>query len=689
MIDEARACFTLGRDHYRRGKFSLALHQFTEAITLDAEKSAYYFWRGKTFLALSRPTLALADFNQGMRLTPNSMLYCERALCYLTLNEPEKARADLEAVPPKEQTTAKYYATLSRYAFYMREPEKAQTAILQAIQTDPQQIKWLLQLCELYIRQNDLALAEANMIEAQKRDPHNPFVYEQKCAWMMAKGEYRQALDFLDKLIPVSQEWVAFYKAKILCHLKLNEHEAARLTVEQAVLIAPEDAEVYSLRVQCYFYCGDMERTIAELSQLIQCSPQHVGVPQFFWHFFMQKQVYEYALYCVNHLVTWLPNKAEYYYLRSQTYACMKQYEVALSDIAQAIARDSGQSYYYLMRACYHRDNQNYMEALKDFSIMIEITPSTDPSCAAYYEERAGIYYALNLYQEALHDFEKSIQFQPQKIALYLCEINCYIKLNQIGLALQKCHALLKQDPHCETAHLLHVDLLMKTGAFAEALALAPTILALTLPQAAKDKLLFDMAWCCINLHEYEQALSYLNAVSESAKNAEYCGLYARCLSNIGKSAEAIPYWDRCIVDQPIGLHYVNRGICYLNSNQLEQAQQDFEHAIQAMPTLALAHFWMGMTYVELDKKKQTIRAMREVIRLETASRTEMYLLPLAYLWRGRAYYHTMFGEKALQDWQNALALNPNVMNPYPQIKIDYESLIKLKAQLHKKSETS
>lgn len=684
MTDEARGCFTQGRELYRRGKYSLALGHFSKAIELDKEKSAYYFWRGKTFLMLSRPTLALADFNQGMRLTPNSMLYCERALCYLTLNEPEKAHADLEAVPEKERTSAKYYATLSRYAFYMRETERAYACILQAIQADPQQIKWLLQLCEFHIRQNEFDKAEEKINEAQKRDPHNPFVYEQKCTWMMAKGEYRQALDFLDKLIPVSQEWAAFYKAKVLCHLKLSEYESARLTAEQAVSAAPEDTEAYNLRTQCYFYCGEMERTLTELAYLIRANPQHSGLLQFFWHFFMQKKAYEYALYCVNHLITWFPKKAEYYYLRSQTYACMKQFEVALVDIQQAITHDNAQSYYYLMRACYHRDSQNHMEALKDFSIMIELTPPTDPMCASYYEERAGIYYALNLYQEALQDFERSIQQQPTKIALYLCQINCYIKLNQIGIALQKCQELLKIDAQCETAYLLYVDLLMKTGGFTEALALAPTLLAFTLPQAAKDKLLFDMAWCCISTHEYEQALSYLNAISQAAQQVEYYGLYARCLSNLGKSKAAIPYWDQCIIHQPIGLHYVNRGICYLNSNQLEQAQQDFEQAIHCTPTLALAHFWMGMTYVELDKKKQTIRSMREVIRLESATRTELYLLPLAYLWRGRAYYYTMFGEKALQDWQNALALNPNVMNPYPQIKADYESLLKLKTQLNK-----
>lgn len=684
--NEERIYFNTGKEQYKQGHFSCAFENFSKAIHCDPHKGVYYFWRGKTAMELSRPHHALADFNQGLNLTPNVTLYCERALCYMTLGLQEKALADLKAVSEPDQKVAKFAATQAHYYFYVQELEAALIWMNRAAQAEPQQIKWLLQQNEWLIHQQKFEEAQKIITQAKQLQSDSYFVCEQECLLLIAKGEYLQAIDFLSKLLSQNSTQAIFYKLRTLCYLKSQNYEQGLIDAQKGVELEPEDAETYTLRCQCALYCGQKELAFSDFEKVIQLNAENAQTYHFFWHFFMKNQIYPQALRCVDHLILLQPEKADFYYFRSQTDACLQQFDPAIQNITRAIQLRPYQESYYLTRAFYYRDSQKYLDAIKDLSRVIEMLQPNDSALLSLYEERARLYFTLNLFQESLYDLEKAYSFSDQKTSLLLQQIYCLMPLKQYESALQKCNLIIQSDAQCEPVYFLMTDILMQLGHFAAAIPCTQKLLSFALTEPAKDQHLLNLAWCYICTHEYEKALITLDNVSEKTRQAAYHGLCARCLSNIGKAEEAIPHWNLCLDQDPNApnIYYVNRGICYLNSGKIEAAQKDFETAIQKDSSLALAHFWLGLVYVESDRKKQTVLSMREVIRLETAVRTEGYILPLAYLWRGRAYYHTMFAEKALEDWKQALALDPNIMQSYPQIKIDYESLLKLKSELKK-----
>jgi tetratricopeptide (TPR) repeat protein len=69
---------------------------------------------------------------------------------------------------------------------------------------------------------------------------------------------------------------------------------------------------------------------------------------------------------------------------------------------------------------------KRYDEALPDFSKAIEL----DPQNARYYNQRAVTLHAMKRYDEALSDFNKAIELDPQSRDYYDCRAIIYSTLS-------------------------------------------------------------------------------------------------------------------------------------------------------------------------------------------------------------------------------------------------------------------
>jgi TolA-binding protein len=59
-----------------------------------------------------------------------------------------------------------------------------------------------------------------------------------------------------------------------------------------------------------------------------------------------------------------------------------------------------------------------------------------------------------------------------------------------------------------------------------------------------------------------------------------------------------------------------NQGVNLWNQGKSEEARPLFEQAIAADPSMADAHYMLGMVYVGMDKKPEAIKALETYLKL-------------------------------------------------------------------------
>ncbi len=102
-----RAEFLTGISHYRRGDYAAALDVFQQAVNSPGDRSAIYFWIGKTYQALEESTAAETSWREAVNIDPTGY-YSERAREMLLGREPfaPPMMYDLGSDPKSEKAEA-------------------------------------------------------------------------------------------------------------------------------------------------------------------------------------------------------------------------------------------------------------------------------------------------------------------------------------------------------------------------------------------------------------------------------------------------------------------------------------------------------------------------------------------------------------------------------------------------------
>jgi tetratricopeptide (TPR) repeat protein len=101
---------------------------------------------------------------------------------------------------------------------------------------------------------------------------------------------------------------------------------------------------------------------------------------------------------------------------------------------------------------------------------------------------------------------------------------------------------------------------------------------------------------------------------------------------------------------------YNNRGVIYLEQQNVAAALSDFTRSIAATPTDAAYHN-RGKIYFSQDKFPQAIADFSEVLKLKPSAE--------AYVNRGTAYWRTDEYSLALKDFERAIEVDPNFGRAY------------------------
>ena len=368
---------------------------------------------------------------------------------------------------------------------------------------------------------------------------------------------------------------------------------------------------------------------------------------------------------------------------------------------------ENGYAYLYLAHLHFH--NEAFGRALSSIDNAIKYIPKKDKEYkGACYYKRAGIYKALEKYEEAIADFTMAISYNPEDDDAYWERAQIYYEQEKYDLADADYRAMQKLDANSPLPYMglgrnevarknyqsaldlydnvvalyseyasgysFRAEVYLGLGKYMEAA--GDIVKALELDYDNKAfRLMVDVAdsafvqintklkamavtdsnnaywpYCLgvINEHtkRYTDAITNYLKASKLDEDAMTYGRISRCYEDMGEWASAIEYVDKAIALDPKDTDYIlYKANIYYEAGQIQTAIEVMDQYIEAVPDYAGGYYRRGWF-------KDNIKDIDGAIEDYTTSITLDADYPYAIMSRGNMYLLKGESELAKQDFE-------------------------------------
>jgi len=298
-------------------------------------------------------------------------------------------------------------------------------------------------------------------------------------------------------------------------------------------------------------------------------------------------------------------------------------------------------------RGVAHWRERRYEQALADFAKSIELNPDYAP----VYNNRGNVHMAMGETEKAIEDFSRAISLAPAYGAAFNNRGNAYLALGARDKAeadLTRAVTLLPSSaaPLNGRGKLAAVD----NRPFSSLRYLDRAILLnRNYPAAYRNR-----AAAHIEVRHYDEALEDLEQVSQTADgDAELLILRARVRSFDGAHQEAVQDFSAVLEIAPEnGEAYAGRGLAQLARGRVDEALSDCDMAVTFAPEHARAYLCRARAYLERSEPVQVSTNIARALDLAPD-------MPEAYVVRARLAEQAGDIEAAVADYRAALKRNP------------------------------
>ncbi len=546
--------------------------------------------------------------------------YIQRGLCYLGLEEYDKAIADFTSVVTIQPLYTMGYTFRAGVYLVQKEYQKALDDYDKSISLDDQKSPMisgglftsrgdLFYLLGKYKKAiNDYKKAHELYLSADfvLGDIGSTFIYEKLSDAYFQLKDYESALASINKQIELNSGYTFSHYTRGKIYAKLGETEKAstdflqlinfdkleiknailELKIEEIELLIAEnnqDSNLYYFRGIVWYYLNKFDRAIEDFDQAIN-----------------------------------LDNQTSYfYYARGLTYQNLSQdYQKAIADFSQAIRVDSKNYHAYYQRSLVSFSLKEYETALLDMTKVIEINP-----------EYASPYYYSGIIFSRLKNSEKSIYYFDQFINLYQQQEKFVFPLALAYYHRAITYDKLRQKDKAISSFILAIDLF-------------PHDFSLQYYNFDNLKEMFP------NSREIYQKNKDFNVLSEKIFEEELNKL-TEAINQENSNAEA----------------YNRRGSIYFIRKEYEKAVRDFSQAIKLQPKNARFYSIRGATYIELGLYRE---AIADYIKVEELDSDYGQLMGISSSTKA-----SLYGK--LQNYQEAINLYTNFIEESQPIIMQYQ----------------
>lgn len=272
-----------------------------------------------------------------------------------------------------------------------------------------------------------------------------------------------------------------------------------------------------------------------------------------------------------------------------------KAYETAIEAYSAVLRIQTYYGLAYYLRAYAQQQVGNISAALADYEQVLTL----HPTFAEGYFMRGNLHFDEENYRQAIEDYTQAIHFEAD-LASYMNRGSAYHKLGDFGDALADYHRAVQLNPQHEDAYLKRGILYKDIKNYRAALADFNKVLELN-PQSLVAFL--GCGDCYDALHDWEGAVGNFNeALRLKPNNAQ---VYFRCGVIYAEQKyydKALYHFNKSIEQDPSNIEaYYNRGIVYFSLKRRQEARLEFNSVIRRQADHAGAYYMRGLCY-EIEK---------------------------------------------------------------------------------------
>jgi tetratricopeptide (TPR) repeat protein len=419
------------------------------------------------------------------------------------------------------------------------------------------------------------------MKKAVKIKPDAPAILYNLGVMYIGKGDYPKAMQSLKDSLYYIKE-TGFTKLNLamysdayvgslvnlgLIYSRIGMYNEAVEALEEAIQFRPEDQDANRNLGTVYYLMGDMEKASEQMRRYLELDPDNAEVHNFVGLMYYRKKLYNAALDEFQTAVKLAPGEKLYNHNLGLVLAELGRNDEANKAFENASGLEEGEE----MRRVFAQQT------------------------------------AANKVRKMYNDGYDALQRLDYKRAIELFE------------------AVLKLDPNMVEAHFnlgvcyrARGDVEKQILHFREAVRLKP-----------------DMPDAHYNLGlAYSDARKYSEAASEFRKAIELKPSFAEARFQLGTALykmedypEAAAEFEQCLVSTNKFESHLNLGSCYLKTDNVAGAIEQFSTAVQLRPNSAEAHYNLGIAYMKIERYKEAYALFQKALEIDPGYREARIVL--------------------------------------------------------------
>jgi serine/threonine protein kinase/tetratricopeptide (TPR) repeat protein len=409
----AQAQYKEGQARAKRGDYTGAIEAYSAALRRNDRLAAAHVGRAAAYFRQAEYDKVVTDCAAALAIdTGLAAAYCYRGGAYNRLGDFERAIQDCDEAIRLDRNFALAYAFRGDAYGNMANCSRGKEDLDRAIELD-----------------RDLALAYAYRSDIQHDSHHVD----------LGIVDATRAIE-LDPGLGIA------YAYRGVCYAHKGQKKQAQDDFDQALRLAPNEAEVYNSRGVAQG-SGDPDLALTAFSKAIELCPRF----------------------------------AEYHSNRARTRAARGQLTEALEDASRAIDISRNSASAHCARGQVYLQMKKYAEALADSIEAIRLNPSFSQAHVL----RGLVHLQQDQDDQAVEDFTRAIELNPRDYEAYLCRAIAHNRKGRHDQALEDCRkaeecGLPNDDARCAcavargSAHLGKKDLAAARKSFQEALKYSP-----------------------------------------------------------------------------------------------------------------------------------------------------------------------------------------------------------------------
>jgi len=302
-----------------------------------------------------------------------------------------------------------------------------------------------------YYERKDLvnALADYNKAITLGKDYYYTFLNRGNL--LRDQGDYPRAIeDYNQVLVYDSQDADAYNNRGIVYHL-LGQLKLALADFNKAISIKPDYVKAYSNRGLIYTNLGQLELAMADYNKALELDSNSAEAYSNRGGYYLRKEQYDLAIEEFNKALKLNPKFVGAYLNRGLAFGGNAQWDESLKDIETALKLNPDSLEAFIKQSFIYQVQNRYDEAIEVLNQASELESRAPdkfrPNFAKVYNNRGLVFISNGQFEEALKDFNKAIQLDPDLVEAYSNRGSSHLYNEQYDLAIADFDKVIRLNP--------------------------------------------------------------------------------------------------------------------------------------------------------------------------------------------------------------------------------------------------